>query len=651
MAFKDTVKEWFKTGLKPTQAQFYSKFDFLRWKDEKIPITDIDDIENILAEKADAEVLENHLTDAGAHADLFNAKEDKNQKGVAGGYAPLDELNKLAVQYLNIVNDLVTGGSDSLLSAEQGTVLQTQIDAINTLLTSDDINLDTVQELVDAIKTVETSLETILMNDLTTGGTTKALTAEMGKTLKGLIDALTTALNNGLALAPKDSDIIHKTLNETKTGTLSLITPNVASGTSNLNAIAPIIVTGGNGGNNTNTTGTVSAGNAREIKIKAGNGGNVFEVAGTGLSGYGGDITLLAGDGGIATGTGTIVPGRGGAAILQAGTSYSYPGSAQIKAGNNSSPLGRGGNVYLTAGWGNNESLNNDLYNGSIFIGASGSNVVRGNAVIGSVDDDRIHKLQVTGPSIFNGTVKANPGSLSNEVVVKSQLDLKADDSEVVHKIGNEAISGIKTFNDDIVVNYKSLKITGDDSQGDSQEVSFGINSEGNIEWSVTDINTDKVTLNFNVNDGLNFNKKANFLGTVKAFPATLSNEVVVKSQLDTAVTSGSYTPIYAVDTNVTSVSGTTAKYSKIGKLVTVYFRCTVNTIVAGNTSAFNISLPFAIEALGGGVFPLINCFSVTGPTMSTGFSPYAGGSNVNLTIKHPNNTEVVVLGQITYIT
>ena len=71
MAFKDTVKEWFKTGLKPTQAQFYSKFDFLRWKDEKIPITDIDDIENILAEKADAEVLENHLTDETAHADLF----------------------------------------------------------------------------------------------------------------------------------------------------------------------------------------------------------------------------------------------------------------------------------------------------------------------------------------------------------------------------------------------------------------------------------------------------------------------------------------------------------------------------------------------------------------------------------------------------
>ena len=117
-------------------------------------------------------------------------KEDKTQKGAPNGYAPLDEFTKLAAQYLNIVNDLVTGGATALLSAEQGKVLQTQISAINTLLTSDNVNLDTVQELVDAIETLQMSLSSILVNDLTTGGTTKALTAEMGKTLKGLIDGL-----------------------------------------------------------------------------------------------------------------------------------------------------------------------------------------------------------------------------------------------------------------------------------------------------------------------------------------------------------------------------------------------------------------------------------------------------------------------------
>ncbi|MDP3679784.1 MAG: hypothetical protein Q8R22_02990 [Flavobacterium sp.] len=190
MADKTTIKNWFKTNLKPTQAQFWALFDSYRHNDEKIPITAIDDIENILADKADAEVLANHLTNETAHADLFDAKEDKNKRGVALGYAPLNEFTKLAIDYLNVVNDLVTGGESSLLTAEQGKLLQTQINNINVLLASDNVNLDNVQELVDAIETVQSSLSSILVNDLTTGGTTKALTAEMGKSLKIMLDQL-----------------------------------------------------------------------------------------------------------------------------------------------------------------------------------------------------------------------------------------------------------------------------------------------------------------------------------------------------------------------------------------------------------------------------------------------------------------------------
>ena len=131
----------------------------------------------------------------GAILDI-SGKEDESNKGAPNGYAPLDEFTKLAAQYLNIVNDLVTGGSTALLSAEQGKVLQTQVSAINTLLTSDNVNLDTVQELVDAIETVQLSLSTILVNDLTTGGITKALTAEMGKTLKSIIDSKASIAHN-----------------------------------------------------------------------------------------------------------------------------------------------------------------------------------------------------------------------------------------------------------------------------------------------------------------------------------------------------------------------------------------------------------------------------------------------------------------------
>ena len=130
----------------------------------------------------------------------ISGKEDIINKGIASGYVPLDEFSKIAHQFLSIVNNLTTGGTTSLLSAEQGKVLQTQISAINTLLASDNVNLDTVQEFVDAIETVQMSLSTILVNDLTSGGITKALTAEMGKVLKGLIDALTLLTNQKLSL-------------------------------------------------------------------------------------------------------------------------------------------------------------------------------------------------------------------------------------------------------------------------------------------------------------------------------------------------------------------------------------------------------------------------------------------------------------------
>jgi hypothetical protein len=186
----NTILSWFKAGLKPTQAQFWASWSSFWHKDEMIPQSSILDLTMVLNAKVEKDQFDAHKTDMAAHAVLFDSKEDKNNKGVADGYVPLDEIVKISSQYLSIIDDLVTGGSNNLLSAEQGKILKTQITAINTLLTSNDINLDTVQELVDAIKTVQTSLSSILVNDLTTGGTTKALTAEMGKTLKTLYDTL-----------------------------------------------------------------------------------------------------------------------------------------------------------------------------------------------------------------------------------------------------------------------------------------------------------------------------------------------------------------------------------------------------------------------------------------------------------------------------
>lgn len=45
----DTIKKWFRTGLKPTQDQFWDTWDSFRHKNEKVDINDIEGIENLLS--------------------------------------------------------------------------------------------------------------------------------------------------------------------------------------------------------------------------------------------------------------------------------------------------------------------------------------------------------------------------------------------------------------------------------------------------------------------------------------------------------------------------------------------------------------------------------------------------------------------------
>ena len=55
----NTIKQWFKTGLKPTQDQFWNWIDSFWHKDELIPQKNIQDLETTLSGKADADQLAN----------------------------------------------------------------------------------------------------------------------------------------------------------------------------------------------------------------------------------------------------------------------------------------------------------------------------------------------------------------------------------------------------------------------------------------------------------------------------------------------------------------------------------------------------------------------------------------------------------------
>lgn len=61
------IKNWFKTGLKPTQAQFWDTWDSFFHKDDQITIGNIAGLENQLANKASAEAFNTHTNDDDAH--------------------------------------------------------------------------------------------------------------------------------------------------------------------------------------------------------------------------------------------------------------------------------------------------------------------------------------------------------------------------------------------------------------------------------------------------------------------------------------------------------------------------------------------------------------------------------------------------------
>lgn len=111
-------------------------------------------------------------------ADLEKNQQNKILKTNNNGELEFSDINDLSYNSLDYI---VPGKA---LDARQGKVLKDLIDDVNDLLASDNVDLDTLQKLGDAIEVVRNSLSTILVNDLSSGGITKALSAEMGKTLQ-----------------------------------------------------------------------------------------------------------------------------------------------------------------------------------------------------------------------------------------------------------------------------------------------------------------------------------------------------------------------------------------------------------------------------------------------------------------------------------
>ena len=82
------------------------------------------------------------------------------------------------VNITDIVNNLTSTDTTKPLSANQGKVLKGFIDSINTILTSNDTSLDQLQEIVNYIKQNKTVLDTLAISNI--AGLVSALAGKLG---------------------------------------------------------------------------------------------------------------------------------------------------------------------------------------------------------------------------------------------------------------------------------------------------------------------------------------------------------------------------------------------------------------------------------------------------------------------------------------
>ncbi|MEO2080597.1 MAG: hypothetical protein ABGW88_13635 [Leeuwenhoekiella sp.] len=174
------IKNWFLTGLKPTQAQFWNVFDSFWHKDEKIAQSNVDNLTNSLDAKAEKQAFETHLTDAQAHNTLFEAKVDKIAgKGLSTEdlTSELKTLLQSALQRID-VQDLPDSPETELpASANQVRLLNVAVTNILNLLNSDDVTLDELQEVVDFIKANREDLQNLSVENI--AGLVDALAAKV----------------------------------------------------------------------------------------------------------------------------------------------------------------------------------------------------------------------------------------------------------------------------------------------------------------------------------------------------------------------------------------------------------------------------------------------------------------------------------------
>ena len=162
---KKTLYKWFSNFMKPAQEHFRALIDSFYHKNEPIPMSSIEGLSLAIESTASAKQLLNHLDDTNAHRNLFDKKVDKEEgKGLSSNDFTSEHKQKLeGLQPTDVSGLLPKGGYDGtgqqLKEAIDG--LQTKMQQVETTLSVDDTDFDTLQEIATQVKNNK-NLETLL---------------------------------------------------------------------------------------------------------------------------------------------------------------------------------------------------------------------------------------------------------------------------------------------------------------------------------------------------------------------------------------------------------------------------------------------------------------------------------------------------------
>ncbi|MFJ1491991.1 phage head spike fiber domain-containing protein [Capnocytophaga canis] len=74
---REIIKQWFENFKKPTQEHFWAWIDSFWHKNEKIPMSSVQNLEQSLQNVVTSDQFNNHINDGNAHQALFDSKLDK----------------------------------------------------------------------------------------------------------------------------------------------------------------------------------------------------------------------------------------------------------------------------------------------------------------------------------------------------------------------------------------------------------------------------------------------------------------------------------------------------------------------------------------------------------------------------------------------